>query len=575
MDWYPLWNSLRIALISCAAVFFLGSFFRLYIAKLPRTVKGVLDVVLTLPMVLPPTVVGYFLLLLFGAKRPLGIILHGGIFGVKLVMNWYSAIFASIVVAFPLMYRTARGAFESFDETLAWSAQTLGQSNAWIFWRVRMPCCRQGILAGTVLAFARALGEYGATSMIAGYTPGKTATIATTVYQLWRTNDEAGAMRWVLVDIVISAVVLLAVNLLEKKAESRWPRMSLEVHIEKKLNGFTLRSDFTAGNTATAILGASGCGKSMTLRCIAGIVKPDKGRIVLDGRVLFDSEQHIDLPPQQRGVGLLFQNYALFPNMTVEQNILCGLKAERDNAARKARCAGMLRALRLEELASRRPAELSGGQQQRTALARILVGKPKILMLDEPFSALDSYLREEVEGEVGSLLAGFAGTALLVTHNRDEAYRLCRDMIVMDGGQVLRTGTTKEVFADPRSTAAARLTGCKNILPCTRVDAHSVRLAGCESPAAPRRCRCRRACTAVGIRAHDFAPCAPGAENALPVELLSASENPFDWNLIFQLPDGTTRLWWQSEQDDPLRGRTRRPGLPLRPAGEHHGAGGS
>ena len=195
--------------------------------------------------------------------------------------------------------------------------------------------------------------------------------------------------------------------------------MSLEVHIEKKLNGFTLRSDFTAGNTATAILGASGCGKSMTLRCIAGIVKPDKGRIVLDGRVLFDSGQHIDLPPQQRGVGLLFQNYALFPNMTVEQNILCGLKAEIDKAARKARCAEMLQAMRLESLAKRYPAQLSGGQQQRTALARILVGKPKILMLDEPFSALDSYLREEVEGEVGSLLAGFASSfsnRLLVTH---------------------------------------------------------------------------------------------------------------------------------------------------------------
>ena len=166
MDWYPLWNSLRIALVSCAAVFFL-------------------------PMVLPPTVVGYFLLLLFGAKRPLGIFFLEH-FGVKLVMNWYSAIFASIVVAFPLMYRTARGAFESFDETLAWSAQTLGQSNTWIFWRVRMPCC----------------------------TPGKTATIATTVYQLWRTNDEAGALRWVLVDIVISAVVLLAVNLLEKQQKA-------------------------------------------------------------------------------------------------------------------------------------------------------------------------------------------------------------------------------------------------------------------------------------------------------------------------------------------------------------------
>ena len=320
--------------------------------------------------------------------------------------------------------------------------------------------------------------------------------------------------------------------------------MSLEVHIEKKLDGFTLRADFAAGNSSTALLGASGCGKSMTLRCIAGIVKPDRGRILLDGRVLFDSEKRIDLPPQQRGVGLLFQNYALFPNMTVEQNLLCGLKAEKDPAARRTACAEMLKAMRLESLAKRYPAQLSGGQQQRTALARILVGKPRILMLDEPFSALDSYLREEVEGEVGSLLANFAGTALLVTHNRDEAYRLCRDMIILNEGQVLRTGATKEVFADPGSIAAARLTGCKNILPCTRVDAHSVRLAGCES-LLHLAAEVPEGCTAVGIRAHDFAPCAPGAENALPVELLSASENPFDWNLIFQLPDGTTRLWWK------------------------------
>ena len=222
MDWYPLFNSLRIALISCAVVFFLGIFAAYYVARLPRAVKGVLDVVLTLPMVLPPTVVGYFLLLLLGAKRPLGLFFAQH-FGVRLVMSWYSAVFASIVVAFPLMYRTARGAFESFDETLAWSAQTLGRSNTWIFWRVRMPACRQGILAGTVLAFARALGEYGATSMLAGYTPGKTATIATTVYQLWRTNEERGAMQWVLVDVAISAVVLLAVNLLERKPKGGRP----------------------------------------------------------------------------------------------------------------------------------------------------------------------------------------------------------------------------------------------------------------------------------------------------------------------------------------------------------------
>ena len=222
MDWYPLFNSLRVALISCAVVFFLGIFAAYYVARLPRAVKGVLDVVLTLPMVLPPTVVGYFLLLLLGAKRPLGLFFAQH-FGVRLVMSWYSAIFASIVVAFPLMYRTARGAFESFDETLAWSAQTLGRSNTWIFWRVRMPACRQGILAGTVLAFARALGEYGATSMLAGYTPGKTATIATTVYQLWRTNEERGAMQWMLVDVAISAVVLLAVNLLERKPKGGRP----------------------------------------------------------------------------------------------------------------------------------------------------------------------------------------------------------------------------------------------------------------------------------------------------------------------------------------------------------------
>lgn len=214
MDWYPLLNSLRIAAISTAAVFFLGIFFAYYIARLPRAAKGILDVVLTLPLVLPPTVVGWLLLVLLGPKRPLGAFVLET-FGVRMVMTWWSAIFATVVVAFPLMYRTARGAFESFDTTLADAARTLGRSNTWIFWRVQMPVCRQGILAGAVLSFARALGEYGATSMVAGYTPGRTATISTTVYQLWRTNDDAGALRWVLVNIALSTVFLLAVNLLE------------------------------------------------------------------------------------------------------------------------------------------------------------------------------------------------------------------------------------------------------------------------------------------------------------------------------------------------------------------------
>lgn len=320
--------------------------------------------------------------------------------------------------------------------------------------------------------------------------------------------------------------------------------MSLEVAIEKRFAGFTLRAQFTAQDTTTAILGASGCGKSMTLRCIAGIVKPDKGRIVLDGVPLFDSEKKIDLPPQKRGVGLLFQNYALFPNMTVEQNILCGLHAEPDRAKRRAACAEMIRTLRLEGLEKRLPAALSGGQQQRVALARILAAKPKILMLDEPFSALDSYLREQVEGEVGALLAAFQGPALLVTHNRDEAYRLCREMIVMDGGRVLRAGETKAVFADPRSCTAARLTGCKNILPCIKAGPHSVRLAGWEAEL-HLAAEVPEAVCAVGIRAHDFAPCAAGAPNALPVRVVSSGENPFDWNLICTAPGGEGRLWWK------------------------------
>ncbi len=216
MDWYPLWNSLRIAGISTVIIFFVGIFAAYYIAKAPRAVKGVLDVVLTLPLVLPPTVVGYLLLRLLGPKRILGAWVLAA-FGFKMTMTWWSAIFATTVVIFPLMYRTARGAFEAFDETLAYSGQTLGLSGSYIFWRIRMPCCRQGILAGTVLAFARALGEYGATSMIAGYTPGRTATISTTVYQLWRTNDDAQALKWVLINMAISAVVLLAMNMLEKK----------------------------------------------------------------------------------------------------------------------------------------------------------------------------------------------------------------------------------------------------------------------------------------------------------------------------------------------------------------------
>ncbi len=215
MDWYPLFNSIRIAFFTSIIVFFLGILLAHLVARMHPVIKGILDVILTLPLVLPPTVVGFFLILVFGVKTPLGQVL--GRIGIKFVMTWYGGIIAASVVAFPLMYRTTRGAFEAYDTTLSEAGRTLGLSNAFIFWRIKIPTCRQGILAGVVLAFARALGEYGATSMLIGYTPGKTATISTTVYQLWRTNNEREACVWVAVNVAISAAVLLTVNLLESK----------------------------------------------------------------------------------------------------------------------------------------------------------------------------------------------------------------------------------------------------------------------------------------------------------------------------------------------------------------------
>lgn len=216
MSWFPLLNSLRIAAISTVITFFLGIFLAYYVAKTPRFLKGVLDCVLTLPMVLPPTVVGFFLLRVIGPRGAVGSLLLNWA-NLRLIMTWYSAIFATAIVTLPLMYRTVRAALEALDPNLAYSAQTLGLRNSYTFWRILLPNCKEGILAGTVLSFARALGEYGATSMVSGYIPGKTATISTTVYQLWREGNDELAYKWVLVNLAISFAVMVAVNLLETR----------------------------------------------------------------------------------------------------------------------------------------------------------------------------------------------------------------------------------------------------------------------------------------------------------------------------------------------------------------------
>lgn len=224
----------------------------------------------------------------------------------------------------------------------------------------------------------------------------------------------------------------------------------------------------------------------------------------------------------------------------------CGLRQDKtlSKAERAARCAAMIQKLGLSGLEKRLPGQLSGGQQQRAALARILVGQPEALLLDEPFSALDSFLREEVEEQLAALLAEFDRPALLVTHNRDEAYRLCPALAVLEKGRVLRSGPTRQVFADPQTLAAARLTGCKNILPCVRRAEHTVELAGWGrtlrvEKVVPEHCRF------VGVRAHDLRRPLPGAENLVPVRPGQVSEDPFDWNLDCTSPAGGGHLWWK------------------------------
>lgn len=239
--------------------------------------------------------------------------------------------------------------------------------------------------------------------------------------------------------------------------------MSLQVDVKKDLGGFCLSINFEAEQEVMGILGASGCGKSMTLRCIAGVVKPDQGRIVLNGQTLFDSEKGINLPPQKRHMGLLFQNYALFPNMTVKRNLMMGLKAvEKDRKKAEAAVEEMIDRFYLTGLENHRPSQLSGGQQQRAALARILLTKPELLMLDEPFSALDGYLRWKLELELMDILREFGGPTLFVSHSRDEIYRLCDRACVMDKGTSTPVVPVKDMFEKPKTLSACLLSGCKN-----------------------------------------------------------------------------------------------------------------
>jgi ABC-type sulfate/molybdate transport systems ATPase subunit len=315
--------------------------------------------------------------------------------------------------------------------------------------------------------------------------------------------------------------------------------VALEVQIEKRLPGFSLRVSFGAGEAPVGILGASGVGKTMTLRAIAGLEPHVRGRIVLDGRVLLDSSRNIAVPSRARRIGLVFQHYALFPHLSVAENIAFGLR-HLETRERQQRIAGQVAAMHLAGLERRHPAALSGGQQQRVALARALAPEPAALLLDEPFSALDTHLRSQMERQLRETLGRFGRVALLVSHNLEEIYRLCGEIVVLDRGTVIAHGPREEIFRRPPDRATARLTGCKNFSRARAVDDHQVEALdwGCTLRVAEE---VPRAVGHVAIRAHHIVVGPPREESAeppgnrFPCWLAAATEGPFRVTLYLRL----------------------------------------
>ncbi|MBD1923743.1 molybdate ABC transporter permease subunit [Microcoleus sp. FACHB-831] len=556
LDISPLWISLKTALIATIITFFLGIAAAYWMLTSVGKWKSVVEGIFISPLILPPTVVGFLLLLLFGKNGPLGQVLLSLNFSI--VFTWYAAVIAATVVAFPLMYKTALGAFEQIDANLLRVARTLGASEWTIFWRITLPLAMPGILAGTTLAFARALGEFGATLMLAGNIPGQTQTIPMAIYFA----VEAGAMNeawvWVLVIMSISLSAIIAANFWGKgdainrrlyNTGERSPianyqlpitNFGLVVDIQKQLPGFLLQLSFSANENPLGLLGASGAGKSMILRSIAGIETPTSGRIVLNGRVLFDSQTGTNIPSRDRRIGFLFQNYALFPHLTVAQNIAFGLPKGTSALIIKQQVETQLAALQLQGLADRYPHQLSGGQQQRVALARALASQPEALLLDEPFSALDTHLRSQLEKQLISTLSTYPGVTLFVTHNLEEAYRVCGDLLVIEQGRAIAYGSKHDIFEHPNTVGVAQLTGCKNfsravVRESQMVDAidWSCTLQIVEPIPAPL--------SHIGIRAHQLTfTDDPHQKNTFPCWLVQTSETPHRMTLYIKLNSSPT-----------------------------------
>ena len=314
--------------------------------------------------------------------------------------------------------------------------------------------------------------------------------------------------------------------------------MSLYLDIRKKFPGFNLNVSLDVGDESLAVLGASGSGKSLTLACIAGIVKPDEGKIIIDGVTVFDSAKGVNLPPQRRHTGLMFQDYALFPNMTVEENI----RVSRRNCENEAD--ELIRRFSLESVRNLLPSQISGGQKQRTALARTLLSRPKILMLDEPFSALDSHLRFQTERELSEVFREFCGTVILVSHSMEESYRLCGKIAVIHGGHVEISGAMDEVFSSPKTKHAAILTGCKNI---SRAKFTEGKIHAVDWDIELQCTDYHDDSKYVGIRSNNIIH--GGGVNSFTCRVIQAVENPFSFTVMLLAKENASPIFWEADKN--------------------------
>ena len=497
----PLWLSLRSASLAVLLVAPLGFACARRLRQLRGWQRGLAELAVLSPLVLPPTVVGFSLLQLLGRYGPIGGLLNR--FGFEIVFSWQATVLSSVVAAFPLMVRSALASLEQIDESLPQVARSLGASEGRILRRIILPLAMPGLVAGVSLSFARALGEFGTTLMLAGNIPGQTQTLPLAIFAAVDAGETGQAWFWTLLVLLLNGCCLLVMQLFETRANRRQPGRNrhrgvgqrlgrlawtlrrqtspfgsqytscrnhpggpmipfmLKVDLDHQLGPFALQLAFRSTSRRLGILGASGAGKSQLLRCLAGLETPERGRIELNGRVLFDSESKINLPLQRRRIGLVVQHYALFPHLNVAENVgfsLSTLPPEQ----RQERVRHQLERVGLRELGHRYPSQLSGGQQQRIALARALASEPDLLLLDEPFSAQDTYLRRQLQQQLADLLQDCQVPALLVTHDLEEAYRLSDDLLVIDQGKLLAHGPNHEVFDQPRDLVVARLSGCKN-----------------------------------------------------------------------------------------------------------------